>query len=471
MNIVEILKQSAEKYDAKTAFIQNNKTISYRELYRRANQLAYYLKSKGIKKDDNILVFIPLSIDLYLAMIAIWTLGAKAIFIDFSRGNNFINASIERIRPELVLCDHITYFMRFFLGNVSKLKAVNICLLKNKNIAKAELAICPIAKEDGAILSFTSGTTNQPKIALRSHQFLIHQYESLIKEIDYNERHIDLGTLPIFSLVNLAVGITTVLPNRRYKSQINIKALVKSINRYKVTRAICSPALMEELLKLDKLTSIEQIYLGGAAVFPSLLNAIDKKKQLYIVYGSTEAEPIAKLNWHNLSINELEKMRTIYALPVGEIAEDIKCKIIDDEIIVTGKTVLKSYLNGIGDKENKMEIDGEIWHRTGDAGFIDENGMLWLLGRHSHKVDGIYPFQVETMLDIHFGIKSAFLEYKEEKVVVIEESANINKADILSKLEFFGIKKVITINKIPRDKRHNAKVDVNRLKAKLDKME
>ena len=56
------------------------------------------------------------------------------------------------------------------------------------------------------------------------------------------------------------------------------------------------------------------------------------------------------------------------------------------EIVVTGKAVNKSYLNPEKNLENKFQAEGEIWHRTGDAGYLDQSNNLWLMGRCAAKI-------------------------------------------------------------------------------------
>ena len=59
------------------------------------------------------------------------------------------------------------------------------------------------------------------------------------------------------------------------------------------------------------------------------------------------------------------------SLPAGETGE----------IVVSGPHVLGGYLHGRGDSETKFRVNGTVWHRTGDAGYFDDTGRLWLMGR------------------------------------------------------------------------------------------
>ena len=455
-NILELLKPSD-----KIALIQGKKRISYEVLLDRGVRFGGRLRREGIGPGQYVLVFVPLSIELYIAMIGAWSIGAVPIFIDFSRGTKFVNDSIKRLRPDIIICDHVTGFIRNIYAQMRRVKMLKINQSdKPVNIAKLE-------SEHPAIMTFTSGSTGVPKIAVRTHEFLVNQYNALTAHLDFDENHVDLGTLPVFTLANLASNMTTLLPDKSYMSRINAKRLSLKMDSEKVTRAICSPALMERLLAHSDLLSLECTYLGGAPVYPGLLEKIRKDIELRIVYGSTEAEPIASVRWIDIGPEERQKIAAGEGLLVGDIVPEVECRISEEkEILVSGKTVLQGYLDGIGDEENKIRDGAVIWHKTGDAGFIDEQGRLWLLGRVSqaiHDAKGtLYPFCIECVLDAHFGIRGAILSHKGERIVVIEENTT-NPDDVLKILEPFHIKSVIAIKKIPMDKRHGAKIDYGRL--------
>ena len=455
-NILELLKSGD-----KIALIQGKKRISYEALLDSGVRFGGSLRREGIGTGQYVLVFIPLSIELYIAMIGAWSIGAVPIFIDFSRGAKFVNDSIRRLRPDMIICDHVTGFVRNIYTQMRRIKMLKI------NQSDQPVNIVKLESGHPAILTFTSGSTGIPKVAVRTHEFLVNQYNALTEHLDFDKNHIDLGTLPVFTLANLASNMTTLLPDKNYMSKINAKRLSAKMDRERVTRAICSPALMERLLTYSNLPSLKCAYLGGAPVYPGLLEKIRKNVDLRIVYGSTEAEPIASIRWINVGLEDRQKIAAGAGLLVGAVVPEVACRISEEkEILVSGKTVLQGYLDGIGDKENKIRDGAVIWHKTGDAGYIDEQGRLWLLGRVAqaiHDAKGtLYPFCIECILDAHFGIRGAILSHKGKRIIVIEEST-ANPDDVFKILKPFHIMSVIAIKKIPMDKRHGAKIDYQRL--------
>ena len=461
MNILELLKPSD-----KLALIQGKQRVSYAELLDHGLRFGNHLRGEGARAGSHILVFMPLSIDLYTAMIGAWSIGASAIFIDFSRGPGFVSDSIERLKPDMIVCDGITGVLRHMYGKMRPIKTVGV---------KKRGAPGDIEKVDAghpAILTFTSGSTGAPKVAVRTHAFLIHQYQVLRSHMDFSESHIDLGTLPVFTLASLAANMTTVLPEKSYRSRIDAAKLAGQMGREGVTRAICSPALMAELLQHSALPDLRIAYLGGGPVYPGVLKRMRGDVDLHVVYGSTEAEPIASIRWADATDEDRQKIAGGGGLLVGQVVPEVACRIGGDgEIQVSGETVLKGYLDGIGDSENKVRDGDSVWHRTGDAGYIDDQGRLWLLGRVSQAVHdahgALYPFCVECILDAHFSIRGAVILQDGERVAVIEKDS-VSPDEALKALAPQSISRVVVVKKIPMDKRHGAKVDYERLRAMVE---
>jgi acyl-CoA synthetase (AMP-forming)/AMP-acid ligase II len=166
-----------------------------------------------------------------------------------------------------------------------------------------------------------------------------------------------------------------------------------------------------------------------------------------------------------------------WGTPLGPVTDDEFAALAVDagqagEIIVSGNHVLRGYLGGIGDGETKIHVNGHVWHRTGDAGWMDPLGRVWLLGRCVEKLPGdafCYPFAIECALREFFPkIRIAALEWNGRRTLVIGKRCGDDEAAaIRSSAAEFGIKNVIFLSAIPLDRRHNAKIDYPALRGLL----
>jgi acyl-CoA synthetase (AMP-forming)/AMP-acid ligase II len=146
------------------------------------------------------------------------------------------------------------------------------------------------------------------------------------------------------------------------------------------------------------------------------------------------------------------------------------------EIVVSGEHVLTGYLHGHGDDESKFSVNGRRWHRTGDAGYLDNTGRLWLLGRCSACINDahgtLYPFTVECVANHHPGVRrSAMISHKGKRVLVVEPSGGVEFSSLKASLAWAHVDAIEVLSKLPVDKRHNAKIDYPALHELLGKAE
>ena len=172
-------------------------------------------------------------------------------------------------------------------------------------------------------------------------------------------------------------------------------------------------------------------------------------------------------------------MRLGKGLLTGVPHENIQVRLLEmdpttgiGEIIVTGEHVIKGYLSGQGDKETKIAIDGEIWHRTGDAGYFDSDGRLWLVGRASAIIcdsrGTLCPLQVESAARNLAGVRqAACVQHNDNRILLVETERSINGLD---QLDWAHLDKVIAVKKLPMDRRHNSKLDYKDLQTLLQKV-
>ncbi len=502
MNIASILRDRATAHGRQPAIVERERTISFAELDRAAADAAERLSRAGVGPEARVLVLSPMSIDLYVVVIAIFRLGATVVFVDPSAGLRHVGACIARVRPHAFIGVPRAHLLRLVspaLRSVPiKLTVASVVHSQSRGPDTVHHVI-PCNPGTPAIVTFTSGATGVPKAAVRTHGFLLAQHRALEETLTLEPGNVDLATLPIVLLANLASGVTSIIPDAdlRAPGRIRPEPVIDQIRLLRPGRVIATPALLERLVtRLEDaggtFKGVRQIFTGGAPVFPSLLDRVANvapSASILAVYGSTEAEPIASLDRRDISVDDRRAMRDGAGLLAGLPARGIEIRILPDrwgtpiqgqsgtnlqavkvsepgEIVVSGDHVLRGYLDGMGDDETKIRDGERVWHRTGDAGYFDADGRLWLLGRCAARVNDscgvLYPFAVECAASEVPGVqRSAFVSHRGRRILVVEtmdDAAEVRGA-LLQRLAWARLADVRTVRRVPVDHRHNAKVD------------
>jgi olefin beta-lactone synthetase len=482
---------------------------TFAQMRATSSRWATVLAEHGVEPGARVALLVPMSPELYVALLAVWRVGALAVLVDAGAGLDRLSRCVGAIRPEAMIGSGAAHALRLVSAPVRRIPlrfsigaTVPFAVrLDGVGERSAESARVPLEEDAPALVTFTSGSTGSPKIAVRTHAFLRAQYEVLARAIELAPGQTDLTTLPVFLLANLAAGVTSVVPDAdmRRVGEISARPVLEQIRREQVSRMGASPAFVDRLVSACEregatLPSIERVFIGGAPVFPSLLRRVRSAMPeacVTAVYGSTEAEPIAEVALEDVSDDDFTRMATGAGLLAGRSVPEIDLRIITSEpgvpippataagleamrvsegrageIVVAGPHVLTGYLDGRGDAEAKIDVDGRRWHRTGDIGRLDDAGRLWLLGRASAVVRDergeVHPFTVECAASEIEGIaRSAFVSWGGRRALVVE-SAPGRAPDpdaVRAALEWAGIDVVHRVARIPVDVRHNAKVD------------
>lgn len=488
-NIVEKLFENAEKFPQKMAIIHKNEKITYSELAKDVKQYAQSFLEQGLQKCDNVLIFVPMTVELYKILAAIFYIGAVAVFVDAWADKNRLNQALMIVPCKAFIGCPKAFILKLFSEKIRKVPLNFV----SKHIKKAKKShpIESVCLRDTALITFTTGSTGLPKAAKRTHEFLLEQHYVLKKHLSPKDNDVDLASLPIFVLHNLACGTTSVIPdfNPQKPADINPEKILRDIKRYHINTSVGSPRFYEKLAEYSEINGLERVFTGGAPVFPKLAKLLQEKfnsTNVEIVYGSTEAEPIASISTKELLDFNGKVQDGLY---VGKPIENINLKIIEPidepvanfeslwlrtgkigEICVEGNHVLKEYFNSEkAQKYNKINYNGQIWHRTGDAGYLDEDGKLFLMGRVKNRfeVNGktVYVFPIENALLEITGIEIGTVIKKDDEIILcVETTLPKEKLEQELKSRGFVFNKLVILKHIPRDPRHNSKIDYDKLK-------
>jgi acyl-CoA synthetase (AMP-forming)/AMP-acid ligase II len=315
----------------------------------------------------------------------------------------------------------------------------------------------------------------------------------------------------MFVLFNLANRITIVLPacNMKHPVRADPRIVLIQLLAENASRIVASPALLERLadyclVHKQTIPDMRCISTGGGPVGPTLplrLRTIAPNAVIRTVYGSTEAEPIASIDAHEVSLADRGNTREGAGLLVGKPVRGCAVRIIQSqpdcaigprsaeafsnlclqtgsagEIVVSGEHVISGYADPARDRDTKIRVENTVWHRTGDIGYFDESGRLWLVGRCAAALRDyrgtVYPFQVEYAVSAVRGVRRAALIEKDgDRVLVLETSGREFRnycAEAAKCVARFDIDRIVTMHRIPVDRRHDAKVDYPALARLLD---
>ncbi len=508
-NIIDLFVEAAKKNPQKTAIIFKDKKISFAGLDKQINNTAQYFLSKKIGKGDRVLIFVPMSIDLYRIVLALFKIGAIAVFLD-----EWVSKKRMEECCKVAGCKaFIAIFKVRALSNFSaEMRKIPIKLSTDFTLIKQHEKHAATIKDDIALITFTTGSTGIPKAAIRTHGLLYNQFNALKNKINPEENDVSMALLPIVLLINLASGTTSVIASFKASKPLrtNYKKIIKQAVDHSVNVLIASPFFIKGISTYliehkIALAGMKKIFSGGAPVFPAeaqLYKQAFPGSKIEIVYGSTEAEPISSIEAKLLSA---EKDHVMEGLSAGRIADGTQLKIIriiDDiisvqteedlrnmempfneigEIIVSGNHVLQQYLNNEDAiKRNKIFIGNTCWHRTGDSGYLDNSGNLFLTGRSGAIITKenktYHPFLFENNFQTIEAVEiGTILLLNNFITAVIELKKGRKRKSAITKIvhqinepgKSSAIEKTLFIKKIPRDPRHNSKIDYEKLIALL----
>jgi acyl-CoA synthetase (AMP-forming)/AMP-acid ligase II len=487
MNIAELLSQHAIAAPDRNALVDLSgltpRTLTYGQLERAVSSAASAFSKGGLSPGARVAVLHPINAALYVAIGGLLRAGLVPVICDPGARHDQRNRAFEIVSPEGIFASPAgqIYAMAFPALASARHRFTAGAFPGTTDITAVQpgSAIVPRVGEDAALITFTSGSTGLPKAVVRTHALLRAQFEAIRGMVPLTG--VDLATMPIALLANLASGVTSVISgvDLRRPGKADPRRLVRDIERTHATSIVASPAMLDGLAHADsaRLRSLRRIITGGGPAMPSLMNALQNMLhdvEIIGVYGSSEAEPIACLSWSSISDPDLQAMRDGAGLLVGTPVADAEVRIRDGEIVVAGRHVVPGYLNGVGDGEAKIPLDGRTWHRTGDGGYVDARGRLWLTGRVQAIVrddrGAIEPLRVECSASFEPEVKrSALFGIGNRRVLAVEPRAGmrIDLERLERRLAWARIDKVSVVHQLPVERRHNAKIDYPALRRRV----
>ena len=273
--------------------------------------------------------------------------------------------------------------------------------------------------DDMAAILFTSGSTGPPKGAVYSHTNFYAQVHAIQQAFNIQPGERDMGTFPLFALFAPVMGMTAIIPCMDFTrpGSVDPQRLVATVNRYAATTMFGSPALLDRLGrwgagKPERMPSLRRVLSAGAPVAPSILQRfsglLPGDTPIFTPYGATEALPVSAISSQEILAETAALTANGKGVCIGRPVAGLQAWIIRitdtaipeweeglqlpvhtiGEIVVSADQVTSSYYNR--DEATRLakikDTNGNIYHRMGDLGYLDELGRLWFCGRKSQRV-------------------------------------------------------------------------------------
>ena len=410
---------------------------SYEQLHERALELERGCRRLGVQPQDRIVFWNVVDPDAVALLFALFAIGAMPVFVDPSTPTAELDACLDEIRPDGFIGIHRAHLLRLrHRRGFSNLRYAIVGrrfswlpLPSYRTLTRAPGQVeptaeptCPVpgpgGSEPGEFISYTTGTTGKPKgvVCTRGMVEASLSAWSSLELREAGDRNLSFG--PIFSLLDMCLGVTAVLPrlDPRRPLAFDPLQLVKIMRDQRVTRSFASPRIAEKLTRacLDTgqtLPALRVLMVGGAIVEESVLegaNRILPNGEAYVCYGATEAVPISltpasQVLGHPPCMSERGERGFLVGRPLGSIRAQIARLTTHGEgntaweelppgavgeLLITGPNVSRGYL---GDAEitarSKIQDGLDCWHRMGDLAYRDEAGNLYLCGRAGDRIE------------------------------------------------------------------------------------
>lgn len=434
----DLIRSIARRNPNGTGIVFEGKSFTWKEVNGRVNRLGNALLSLGLRKGDKVAIFAQNShraAETYFALAktglvavpinwrsappeAAYILNhseAKAIVVD----HEYLPV-INSISPQLMSIEHV---IRLGEEETSILDYER--LLQKNSSGEPPVEVFP---DDLRALGYTSGTTGTPKGCLVTHRQTLASHANSLIEIPIPREQPTLLAVPFFtgygnSRLFLALyNRSTLVIIRRFQPSLVFEA----IQRYRISHTCLVPTMIISLCNSPDignydLSSLRLIGYGGSVIAPAVLKRAISifKCGFWQAYGGTEAGGLVAFltpEDHVLDCSDVKEKRLLSA---GREAQYAEIRLVDSngvdvppkelgELIVKSDSSFSGYWKMA---EMTAETIRDGWVFTGDVGYRDEDGYIYIVDRKKEMIVSggmnVYPAEIETVLYMHPAVAQA----------------------------------------------------------------
>ncbi|MFG1934341.1 long-chain-fatty-acid--CoA ligase FadD2 [Mycobacterium sp. NPDC048908] len=467
---------NARRTPNRTAIIDDFGEITFKELDEAAHEVANGLLKMGVKGGDGVAILARNHRWFLIAVYGCARAGARIILLNSEFSGPQIKEVSEREGARLIIYDD-EYFDAVSKAEpeLGKLRALGVNPDKEDSASTDETLEDLVARSSGkpapkvtkhsSIIILTSGTTGTPKGANRSTPPTLAPIGGVLSHVPFKSGEVTSLPAPMFhalgylhATIAMMLGATLVL-RRKFRPA----TVLEDIEKHNVTAVVVVPVMLSRMLdaleameRKPDLSSLRIVFVSGSQLGAELAQRAlkDLGPVVYNLYGSTEIAFATIARPKDLSVNPAT---------VGPVVKGVKVKILDDNgnevpqgevgrIFVGNFFPFEGYTGG----GHKQIIDGLM--SSGDVGYFDENGLLYVSGRDDEMIvsggENVFPAEVEDLISGHpdvveataLGVEDKEWGHRLRAFVVKADGASLGEDDIKS-----YVREHLARYKVPRE--------------------
>ena len=467
--IRDIFEQTVQKYPGQEAIydVRSGVRWTYAEWDLQVNRLANALQASGVQKGNRVSTVLFNTEELATTFFACAKLGAIFNPVNFRLGEEEIAYILAEMQPAVVIFEQAVepklaaLYERFentrfwFIDAHVPQYAVDY----HRVVAAAADTRPNVIVEENDVygIMYTSGTTGRPKGVMHRHRDVVEQSLILIPAVSLGRNDRGLVTGPMFHCAELHcaflprvhIGASNVILHHFDPSVVLQLIQSEQISLFFAAPTMWNMLLQEDLGQYD-LQSLRVGLYGAAPMAPALVRACHEQLGIGLVqaYGMTEMGPAVTLLFADEQLSKAgsagkaclnHEVRVVQPSEDGPSDPDDRLRAGEiGEVVVRGPCMMTGYYNR--DELNERVLY-KGWYHSGDLGYIDEDGYLWIADRVDDMIisggENIYPREIEDVLYEHPGVlDAAVIDEADEKwgervvAVIVRKDASLTAQDL-----------------------------------------
>ncbi|MBW2571833.1 MAG: amino acid adenylation domain-containing protein [Deltaproteobacteria bacterium] len=421
----QLFQNQAERSPDLVAVVDGDKVLTYAQLDQLSDALAGYCQQQGVTFDSAVGILMETSVEYVIAYIAILKAGGAYMPMDLANPDYLLEKISNEAEPKVIITKS-KYANR--LNQINTNKTLNIDVEHSwKDCPYDKDAVASLTLDNLAYITYSSGTTGEPKGIMAPHRGAVHSYLHRYETSSYQPGdRIACNIFFVWEILRpLLKGATCyIIPDDIIYDP---KSLIAFLAEHKITEILFTPSLLETVVNSidadliqSKLAALKVIWLNGEVVTTKLKNRALKRMPAHVrllnTYSISECHDVA-----DTDLRDVEDLPSGIC-PVGKPMSGIEIKLLDEkmqpvssggvgELYIGGPCLAKGYLKKPDlTAERFVLIEGKRFYRTGDLAAIHPDGKLEIKGRCDYMVKirgySIHLGAVETALHEHANVKS-----------------------------------------------------------------